>query len=573
MTIETPQYDVAIIGSGITGSTLGAILARHGLKVIIFEAGIHPKFAIGESMILETSEALRAIAELFDLPEAAYYSSENYLAYAGGSHGVKRHFSFVHHDEGQPQNVKHVLQAVIPKAPYGHELHLYRQDSDSFLTSIAIAYGARVLQNTRVQDIRLAADGVTVVSDRGEFQAQYVVDAGGFRSILAQRFDLRDTAMRSHSRAIFTHMVDVPCFNDVRASTAEYGIPFRLSEGTLHHIFKGGWLWVIPFDNHPESTNPLCSVGLMLDPRIHPQPPDLSPEEEFWAFVERYPSMAAQLRQGKAVRDWTRTGRIQYTSKQVVGDRFALLGHAAGFVDPLYSKGLYISFMSTIMLAHLLLEAHAAGDYSAARFQPLETLTLAYVDAADRLVANSFKSWGNIELWNVYSVLWLLGAYLEYVKLTSARLRAPDRQAYIDEVQSLRLVGGGYEPFDQLAAQVDAIVEAVDIDDDAAVAAAVAEIRALFAAIYFMPAAFKDLLAGKNHLPVRKLRLRLLKPGESFLRQGRYREHFFGRGSTADLAQRYVREQVRYARPVLNRQRRSHARLARQTSTAQRPGI
>lgn len=48
------KHDVAIIGSGIGGSTLAAILARQGLSVIVFEAGTHPKFAVGESMILET---------------------------------------------------------------------------------------------------------------------------------------------------------------------------------------------------------------------------------------------------------------------------------------------------------------------------------------------------------------------------------------------------------------------------------------------------------------------------------------------------------------------------------------
>ena len=31
------KFDVAIIGSGIAGSCLGAILARNGLKVVIFE--------------------------------------------------------------------------------------------------------------------------------------------------------------------------------------------------------------------------------------------------------------------------------------------------------------------------------------------------------------------------------------------------------------------------------------------------------------------------------------------------------------------------------------------------------
>ncbi len=91
-------HDVAIIGSGMGGSTLAAILARQGMDVIVFEAGQHPKFAIGESTILETSEMMRALAKFYDVPELAYYSSENYFDYAGTTHGVKRHFGFVHHE-------------------------------------------------------------------------------------------------------------------------------------------------------------------------------------------------------------------------------------------------------------------------------------------------------------------------------------------------------------------------------------------------------------------------------------------------------------------------------------------
>ena len=102
---EQKKYDVAIIGSGIGGSTLAGILARQGLSVIVFEGGQHPKFAIGESMILETSEMMRALAEFYDVPELAYFSSENYFKHAGGSHGVKRHFGFTHHVMGQEQNV------------------------------------------------------------------------------------------------------------------------------------------------------------------------------------------------------------------------------------------------------------------------------------------------------------------------------------------------------------------------------------------------------------------------------------------------------------------------------------
>ncbi len=398
------KYDIAIIGSGIAGSTLGAILARNGLRVVIFEASSHPRFAIGESMILETSETMRALADLFDVPELAYFSSENYFSYAGTSHGVKRHFSFLHHTPGQPHDPERSLQAIIPKQPHGHELHLFRQDTDAFLAATAVKYGADLFQNTKVQDIAIDPAGVDVITasgaKEGRFRADYVVDAGGYRSILAERFDLRDRDLRTQSRGLFTHMVDVPAFQD-----ESYDLPFPVSQGTLHHIFDGGWLWVIPFDNHPRATNPLCSVGLLLDPRTHPERPDLTAEEEFLDFIGRYPSIHAQLGKARAVRPWTRAGRIQYSSKQVVGDRFALLGHAVGFIDPLYSKGLYASLMSTLVLADRLLAAHASQDFSRSAFLPVEEQILAFVGTNDRLIANSFHSFRNYKLWEVYSAV------------------------------------------------------------------------------------------------------------------------------------------------------------------------
>ena len=144
------NFEVAIIGSGIAGSSLASILAKQGVRVILFEAKSHPRFAIGESMILETSEVMRTLAELYDVPELAYFSSENFLGRIGTSHGVKRHFSYLHHTEGEAHTLDRTLQAVIPKEPHGHELHLYRQDVDAFLTHTAVSYGATVLQNTPV---------------------------------------------------------------------------------------------------------------------------------------------------------------------------------------------------------------------------------------------------------------------------------------------------------------------------------------------------------------------------------------------------------------------------------------
>lgn len=540
-------YDIAIIGTGIGGSTLATILARLGLKVIVFEAGTHPRFTIGESMILETSEVMRALAEFYDVPELAYFSSENYYNIVGTSHGVKRHFSFLHHLPGEKQDVSKSLQAVIPKLPYGHEMHIHRQDSDYFLTSVAISYGADVLQSTPVRDVTVKPDGVEILTDKQTYHAQYIVDAGGMKSILAEKAGWRHQDLQAHSRTIYTHMMDVPCFNNVGASKDQYGHPFRLSEGTLHHVFNGGWLWVIPFNNHANATNPLCSVGLQLDPRIYPIRTDLTPEQEFYSFIEQFPDIHEQFKSARAVRAWNRTDRLQYSSQHVVGNRFALLAHAVGFIDPLYSKGLYVTHMSVMIVADLILKAHQTGDYSATAFASLEQVTLRFMGMHDRLVANSFKSWRHYKLWSVYAVLWLQGAYLEYLKLTVTRLFASNRADYLAQLSGLKLAGGGFAPFFELQGKVDTLIERVNLDDEAEIDRTVAEILDLYATYPWMPSAFRGLLSGKNTLPNNKLRVNLFNQSDGFLGDGIYREHFFGNTTLFDLILKAVSEQIKYS--------------------------
>ena len=559
MQLSVDRFDVAIIGTGIAGSTLGTILASQGMRVILVESKSHPRFAIGESMILETSEMMRSLSEIYDIPELAYFSSENYFDHIGTSHGIKRHFSYAHHTGDEPFDKTRTLQAVIPRQPHGHELHLYRQDTDYFLMTLAIRYGATVLQNTSIQSVEIDTDGVQLSTTKGQtYQADYVVDAGGFRSLLSEKFDLRHHDLKTHSRAIFTHMLEVPCYHKVSATQRDYGLPFQLSEGTLHHVFEGGWLWVIPFNNHAKSTNPLCSVGLMLDPRVYPAQMDLSPGEEFYRFIDRFPGIAAQFRQAKPVRDWARTGRIQYSAKQVVGDRFCLLGQAAGFIDPLFSKGLYTALSCTSLLADRLLATQLTGDYSTQHFQPVEDLTLAYIQANDALVANAYKSFSDYQLWVPFSVVWLLGAYLELVKLTSARAQwidHQDTQAYYEQLRSLRQVGGGFPAFEQLSNQIDGWLEGVNLDDAAAVTAVGEQIKQRLHETPWLPFAFKAILEGKNHLPNHKLHPRLLRPKQGFLGSGNYRRHFFGDRSLPFFINFYLQERAKYSGPVLNLKR------------------
>ncbi len=204
------------------------------------------------------------------------------------------------------------------------------------------------------------------------------------------------------------------------------------------------------------------------------------------------------------------------------------------------------------------MQAHQTGDYSTAHFQPLEDMTLAFVRSNDRLVANSITSWANDKLWSVYALVWLLGAYLEYVYLLSARIQATSRDDYFARVRPLHMVGGGFEEFDRIADQIDTLMERTDPHDEAQVDQAVAQIRAIFAAIPWMPHAYQELLKGKNHLPANKLRLGLLKRDTGFMGSGAYREHFFGRHALSDLLRAVLLEKAKYSVPTLRVQRRLH---------------
>jgi tetracycline 7-halogenase / FADH2 O2-dependent halogenase len=436
-------YDVAILGAGMAGGMLAAVLARHGVRVLLLDAGVHPRFAVGESTIPYTSGMTRLIAQRYDVPELKALSSfKGIRTKVSRSCGQKQNFGFVYHREGQAQDPGQINQLVVPSA-IRTETHLFRQDVDAYLFHLAVAKGAIPRLGTRIESIEIDPDsGAVLRSTTGEeFRASYVVDGSGFRSPLADAFNLRETPTRArtHSRTIFTHMVGVTPFDDAPAAR-HHKNPNPWHHGTLHHVFDGGWLWVIPFDNHPSSLNPLCSVGLTLDPRIHPQD-GRSGQQEFDDFLARFPQIAHQFRGASAARPWVSTGRLQYSAKQVVGDRFCLTSHAAGFIDALYSRGLTNTMELVNALAWRLIAAARDGDWSTERFAFLEAMQQGLFAFHDDLVYASFVGFGDYELWNAVNRTWMLGTMLGNVMLEDAYyrfLRTGDDAVFLDLENSAR---------------------------------------------------------------------------------------------------------------------------------------
>ncbi|MFV9507318.1 MAG: DUF3179 domain-containing (seleno)protein [Oscillochloridaceae bacterium umkhey_bin13] len=140
------------------------------------------------------------------------------------------------------------------------------------------------------------------------------------------------------------------------------------------------------------------------------------------------------------------------------------------------------------------------------------------VDLDGEAVAYPYEALAAAGAVNDTSVLWLLGAYTEYVKLLSTRGRARGRHEYFAEVTQLRLVGGGFAEFKLLADQIDLLIEAVDPGDEAAVDRTVVQIRKLYDATPWIPWAFRQVLAGTNHHMREAQRMNTSATGKTLLR-------------------------------------------------------
>lgn len=491
-----PDADVLILGSGLAGSVLAAVLARGGANVLVLDGGSHPRFAIGESTIPYTSMLMRLIAERYDVPEIKYLTTfEALQEKVTTSSGIKRNFGFLYHREGERQNPIECHEFPIPKITHT-ENHFFRQDIDAWLLSVALRYGARVRQQKRVADFEFDDDAVTVIAEDGErFRTRYLVDASGFRSPLAEKLDLREkpSRLRHHSRALFTHMVDVTPYEETVLPRGVHGNPTPWSQGTLHHLFEGGWIWVIPFDNHARATNPLVSVGLNVDPRVHPPAEGRTAAEEFFDFIDRFPDVRKQFDRARAVRDWVSTPRLQYSSHTTVGHRWCLTSHAAGFIDALFSRGLSNSLEIVNALAGRLLEALDDDDFSTERFQYVQDLEQGLLDFNDDLVANAYTSFSDFRLWDGWFRVWSLGQILATFEINRAYAKYIDNRADTELARLERLAPGGsipdYRPARELLARVSSEVRAVAEDGEDPGDAA-KRVMGMLQAAEFVPPAF-----------------------------------------------------------------------------------
>lgn len=392
-------YDVAVLGSGFAGSLLAMVAKRIGLSVVMLEKGKHPRVVIGESSTPLSNLLLEVLAEEYDLPQlrplTKWGTWQN--TYPQVTCGLKRGFTFYHHE----------LNAVSPHTPGFHDVdrqllvaaspnnsiadtHWFRAHTDEFLVQQACALGVDYLEECTVQALTRAKQGWTLAARRREqdttLTARFVVDATGPRGFLHGALGLSEAPLPRYPStcALYNHFSNVAEY----ASPAANGAEYPPDAAALHHVFEGGWMWVLRFNNGWTSAG--FAVSEALAHRFN-----FAEGMPAWHRVlGQLPGVQRQFASAKAERPFTYAPRLSFRSGEMAGDNWVLLPSTAGFVDPLLSTGFSLTLLGVLRLGEALSTDWGSSRFSAS-LQHYAEKTDGELLATARLIAALYANMGD----------------------------------------------------------------------------------------------------------------------------------------------------------------------------------
>lgn len=407
--------DVAVLGSGFAGSLAALVARRLGRSVAVIERGAHPRFAIGESSSPLANLLLETLAERYGLervrPLAKWGSWRQ--AYPEIACGLKRGFTFYAHRPGQPftaavEREEQLLVAASPRDEIA-DTHWYRPDFDHFLALEAERAGALSFYRTRLERVAPAGNGFRLEGEREgerlEFSARLVVDATGPRGFLNRALALGETTFPSFgpTEALYTHFQNVRRLEDLAAFSAPEPTPYPIDDAAVHHVFPGGWIWVLRFNNAIVSAGVAATKTLARELRLEEGAP------AWERLLERLPGVRAQFREAHTLLPFVHRPRLSFRSRRAAGPGWTLLPSAAAFVDPLLSTGFPLALLGIERLGRAL-EEDWGTPRLAARLERDARRTLSEADTAALLVAALYRCFCDFPLFAGLSKLYFAAA-------------------------------------------------------------------------------------------------------------------------------------------------------------------
>lgn len=339
--MDPGRNDVIVIGGGPGGSSAAAFLACGGRRVLVLEKEVFPRFHIGESLLPYNQAIFRELGVLPAIQAAGFPKKFGAQFFLGNG---LLHTRFVFR-LGKFTREPEVVQ--VERATFDH-----------ILLRHARAGGADVREGWTVLKTCSDADGVNVEARDPErkihnFRAAFVIDASGRANLTANQEGLRVAHPRLKKLAIFGHFTDVALDGgDAHGDT----VIVRL---------ENKWFWLIPIS--PEKT----SVGLVLDKDEFAQS-NSNLQDIFQRWVESSPVMQKRLLRARPVSPMQTTSDFSYFNRRLFGGRVLRIGDAAGFMDPIFSAGVYLAMWSGKLAAEAIQKSLARGDDGSRRFLKFE---------------------------------------------------------------------------------------------------------------------------------------------------------------------------------------------------------
>jgi flavin-dependent dehydrogenase len=312
--MSNDMYDVAIIGGGPAGSTAATLLAKAGRRVIVFEREKFPRFHIGESLLpfsIQTFDRL-GVREKLDQTFLPKFGGE--IMAACGTRGVKFYFK-----DGFRSQRDRAYQVT-------------RSDFDKLLLDHSRENGAEVREETEVKGVDFNTDLVKIEIENSsgsmsKIEARYVLDCSGRQTTLGSFFHLKKTYDHLQKFSVFAHYENID------------RLPGR--DATLIRMVRGldRWFWMIPL------TDTRTSIGVVMDTATF-RATKLAPQVALEKFIAEQPLMSERMKNAIRVSPVYSTGDFSYRNTRLSGERWLLAGDAAGFIDPVFSSGVFLAIMS-----------------------------------------------------------------------------------------------------------------------------------------------------------------------------------------------------------------------------------
>ncbi|HBX71765.1 MAG TPA: hypothetical protein DEG86_02150, partial [Halieaceae bacterium] len=273
------DYDVAIVGGGPAGSTLGALLKKYHphLGIAIFEREQFPREHVGESQLPPIGKILDEMG-CWDKVEAANFPIKIGATYRWGTSPELWDFEFLpiaqFRDEPRPArfiNQRQQTAFQVDRAAYDHILleHAAELGCEVFYRSAATPV---IEQPGEIASLSLS-DGRTVT-------ARYYVDAAGGTGVLRRPLGVEVDVPTSLKNVAFWSYWD----------NAEWAVEIGTGATRVQVMSIGsGWIWFIPLS--PTRT----SIGLVC-PAAYYKESGLSPEGIYLESLPKDPRIAGLIR-------------------------------------------------------------------------------------------------------------------------------------------------------------------------------------------------------------------------------------------------------------------------------------